>query len=104
MRLSQESVGADRRTHVSSGEKTVATGNIPDYSGRDAQSVCFGFCSLEPGARRQVSQAGGEGCTEGFEGANAPGVLRGRKWVKDVTGSCEKITDQRQLKTVACTD
>src|SRR5260370_39718179 len=85
MRLSQESVGADRWAHVSSGKKAVAEGNIPDYSGRDAQSVCFGFCALESGARWQVPQTGSEGCTEGFEGANAPRVLRGWKWVKEVT-------------------
>src|SRR5258706_13535267 len=100
MRLSQESVGADRWTHVSCGKKAVANGNISDHSGRDAQPVCFGFCSLEPCARRQVPQAGCEGDAERLEGANPPRVLCGRRWVKEVTRSCEKITYQHRLKPV----
>src|SRR6266567_3209196 len=98
MRLSQESVGADRWAHVSSWEKAVAEGNISDYSGRDAQSVCFGFCALESGARWQVPQAGREGCTEGFEGANAPRVLRGWKWVKEVTVTSFRV----ELRLAGC--
>src|SRR5260370_29075199 len=91
MRLSQELVGADRWTHVSSGEKVVAEGNIPDYSGRDAQPVCLGFCADESGARRQVPQAGSEGGAERFEGANTARILRGgqrvmrRELVAEVT-------------------